>query len=60
MNQSPWALTVSFAQLLERLHALKHTGPVTVHFLHGQPKLVDLPSEPMQIAVDNGAESVQA
>lgn len=49
---SRWALTVSFAELLQRLHAQKHTGPVTLHFLHGQPKLVDLPSEPTQIAID--------
>lgn len=52
-----WLLRVSFAELLERLHAEKHTGPVTVHFLHGQPKLVDLPSEPTQIALDNGESS---
>ena len=52
-QQTPWMLTVSFAELLQRLHAQKHTGPVTLHFLHGRPKLVDLPSEPMQIALDS-------
>lgn len=34
----------SFAGMLQKLGDDKHTGPVTVHFLHGTPKAIDVPT----------------
>lgn len=39
----------TFAAVLERLHAEKHTGPVTVHFAQGHPQTVELPCAPVRI-----------
>lgn len=31
-----------FAEMLGTMHALRFTGPVTLHFLNGQPQMVEL------------------
>lgn len=33
-----------FADLLNRLYTAQYTGQVTLHFLHGTPKLVETPT----------------
>jgi hypothetical protein len=33
---------VSFADLTGTLYTLRFTGPITLHFLNGQPQLVEL------------------
>lgn len=32
----------SFAELVGTLHALRFTGPITLHFLNGQPQTAEL------------------
>lgn len=58
MNLSPRCETTiatqpTFGQMLERLYVEKHTGPVIVHFQHGAPQTVEIPSEPERIRLDN-------
>jgi hypothetical protein len=43
---------LSFADVLYRLHAEKHTGPVTIHFHQGQPQSIEIPAEPTRITLD--------
>jgi hypothetical protein len=45
-------MTATFAETLDKLHADQHTGPVTIHFQHGMPKSVEIPSEPTRIRLD--------
>lgn len=45
----------SFPELLERLFADKHTGPVTVHFAQGVPNVIEIPGEATKIRLDKRA-----
>ena len=38
-----------FADLLGTLHALRFTGPITLHFLNGQPQTAEL-GRPLKVA----------
>lgn len=42
----------SFAQMLQKLHDEKHTGPVVVHFAQGHPNVVEIPKEPERIKLE--------
>lgn len=48
------ASSPTFAQALAKLFKDKHTGPVTIHFLHGQAKLIEDPITKAQVRLDNG------
>lgn len=43
-----------FAAIMAWLKQQGHTGPITVHLLHGKPKSVDFPREPQRIVLDAG------
>lgn len=42
----------TFADVLERFHALKHTGAVVIHFAQGHAVRLELPCEPVRIKLD--------
>lgn len=44
----------SFAEILERLWTVQHTGPVVVQFHQGKPLAVELPTEPTRIVLESG------
>lgn len=48
--------SLTFPEMLERLHAEKHTGPVVVHLLHGRPDVIEIPQTPERIKLDKGGE----
>lgn len=50
--QADFTTAPTFPQLLERLHAERHTGPVVIHFAQGQPNVIEIPSAPTRIALD--------
>jgi hypothetical protein len=41
-----------FAAVMAWLAQQGHTGPITVHLLHGMPKSVDFPREPQRILLE--------
>lgn len=42
----------TFGEMLERLFVSKHTGPVIVHMLHGEPRTIEFPADPVRICLD--------
>lgn len=51
---------LSFATMLEKLYADKHTGPVVVHFAQGSPNVIEIPCEPTRISLDSGKKRPQS
>lgn len=41
---------IAFAALLEKVYEKGYTGPVTIHFKHGRPRLVEI-GPPIQIPI---------
>jgi hypothetical protein len=49
----------TFAQVLERLYVSKHTGPVVLHFAHGQPNVIEVPTSSERIVLDKRGEKLK-
>lgn len=45
---------LTFAEMLQKLHLGKHTGPVIVHFAQGVPNVIELPAPTTQIKLEKG------
>ena len=52
------AQLLSFTDVLMRLHAEKHTGPVTIHFHQGQPQAIEIPVSTTRIQLDKGERRI--
>ena len=44
--------SATFAKVLEELYTQRYCGSATIHFVHGVARKVDLPREPVRIALD--------
>lgn len=51
---------VTFSEVVERLHAARHTGAVTIHFAQGHAVRLELPCEPVRIRIDNRKKRAQS
>ena len=45
---------LEFGQLLEAVHTIRFTGPLTIDFLNGAPKQINL-GQPVKLVICSGA-----
>lgn len=50
---------MSLEELFAWLANQQHTGPVTIHMLHGKAKRIEVPRQPQIITLDSGPKSAR-